>query len=290
MRATALALLASALVVGTDATAQESDADSLEWRWRTFGPAEYAVTGGALGVAVTALVLAPDERSRSQRRIGLDENVRDSLRLDDRSARLRARQASDYLMFSSLAYPYVADSFFNAGIYRRSPQTAAQLALVATEVYAVTLMGQTVVKVTVGRERPLARECGRSLDADTGQCASKNRYQSFFSGHTSMTFAAAGVTCMNHAYVPLHGGGAAEAVPCASLLLAASATGALRIMGDKHFFTDVVAGAGWGLGVGLTLPWLLHYRHSRPSEGETTSRVQWQLLPSLLGAQVVGTF
>ncbi len=42
-------------------------------------------------------------------------------------------------------------------------------------------------------------------------------------------------------------------------LAASAATGYLRVAGDKHWATDVLAGAGWGSAVGVGVP-LLHAR------------------------------
>jgi membrane-associated phospholipid phosphatase len=41
-------------------------------------------------------------------------------------------------------------------------------------------------------------------------------------------------------------------------LTLAAATGYLRIAADRHYFTDVLAGAALGAGAGLTVPYLMH--------------------------------
>ncbi|HBQ17388.1 MAG TPA: hypothetical protein DEF51_41765, partial [Myxococcales bacterium] len=90
-----------------------------------------------------------------------------------------------------------------------------------------------------------------------------DRFYSFFSGHTSQSFASAAVVCSAHMNMPLLGGGEVEAVPCVTGFAFAAATGLLRMMGDQHYATDVITGALVGTAVGFLLPWALHFAHER---------------------------
>lgn len=117
--------------------------------------------------------------------------------------------------------------------------------------------------IFIGRDRPSGRVCGSDPDYDD-LCPSRSRFVSFFSGHTALAVAGAALTCLHHQELPLWGGGAVEAVPCVTMVAAATATGILRISSDRHYATDVVFGAGVGLATGLLLPWLLHFREDTP--------------------------
>jgi hypothetical protein len=60
--------------------------------------------------------------------------------------------------------------------------------------------------------------------------------------------------CAAHTELGLYGNAAADAGVCAATLLAASTTGALRIVADAHYASDVFAGAALGLASGYLLP------------------------------------
>jgi membrane-associated phospholipid phosphatase len=67
----------------------------------------------------------------------------------------------------------------------------------------------------------------------------------------------------------------------------ATADGVLRIMGDRHYATDVLTGAAIGFGFGYGVPTLLHYVARVPSS------TAWTLTPvagSELGVALVGSF
>ena len=83
---------------------------------------------------------------------------------------------------------------------------------------------------------------------------------SFPSGHVAESFISAGLSCANHAYVPLYGGGFWDGFACARDVTLATADGVLRIMGDRHWATDVISGGGLGFAFGYAMPVLLHYR------------------------------
>ena len=57
----------------------------------------------------------------------------------------------------------------------------------------------------------------------------------------------------------MYGNGVADALACAVALSAAGVVGTMRIVGDQHYTTDVLAGAAVGTLSGLGVPWLLHY-------------------------------
>jgi hypothetical protein len=97
---------------------------------------------------------------------------------------------------------------------------------------------------------------------------------------------AAGLVCVHHRYLPIYDSDAADAGACALLSAATVATGVARIMADRHFASDVIAGGAIGFGSGYGLPWLLHYRYGRGPEGGRQARAV-ALLP-LAGPDVLG--
>jgi membrane-associated phospholipid phosphatase len=84
---------------------------------------------------------------------------------------------------------------------------------------------------------------------------------SFFSGHTSGTFAAAGAFGTIARLRGDRGWIAVYAVGFA----AAATVGYLRMAADAHWLTDVAAGAAVGAAAGVGVPLLLHRAGSRAS-------------------------
>lgn len=100
------------------------------------------------------------------------------------------------------------------------------------------------LKLGVGRQRPYAHY---------GAPEGSDDNLSFPSGHTSRAFAfAASAGFIAHAR-----GYAAEPYVWAGGMALAAATGYFRIAADRHYLTDVLAGAAIGAGAGLTVPYLM---------------------------------
>jgi membrane-associated phospholipid phosphatase len=114
-------------------------------------------------------------------------------------------------------------------------------------IFEAAILGQLVVQATkfsVGRARPFVHFDQPPPDADDNV--------SFFSGHTSFTFALATgaglIAHRRHARLePLVWGGG---------FALAAAAGYLRIAADKHYATDVITGAVVGTATGLCVPFL----------------------------------
>ena len=98
-----------------------------------------------------------------------------------------------------------------------------------------------------------------ALELNLGRARPSGGNDSFPSGHTAMAFASATLTCVHHFRMPLYAGGAAEIVNCVAAQAAATTTGAARIIGDRHWSTDVGVGAIFGVASGYLIPTLLHY-------------------------------
>lgn len=99
------------------------------------------------------------------------------------------------------------------------------------------------------RARPYVRRCRE--DPEGVRCNSSSRNRGFISGHTSVAFTGASLLC---AFARLRGQRAAGRAECLLGLLAASVTGALRIVGEQHYFSDVLAGAVSGFLSGFIVP------------------------------------
>ncbi|HTV19976.1 MAG TPA: phosphatase PAP2 family protein [Polyangiaceae bacterium] len=257
--------------------------------WPKFHTGEWIATGaGAL--ALLASRILPQREVHWRGGILFDEKAREHLRVGGLSGRRWARDASDIGLVVNESWPYF-DSFVVAAWYRDSPEVAWQQGLITAEVLAVTAGMQSVVASLVARERPYGRLCGSELLPDESRdCDSRDRYFSFYSGHTSQAFAGAAVNCMHHAYVPLYGGGWNDTWPCVGSFAIAAATAFFRVGTDVHYTTDVATGAIMGTATGLLLPWFLHYRHGTPTPLGDDRSWRFTLIPTGLGASGVLVF
>lgn len=263
----------------------------LTWRkeWGEVGTRDYAIVGIGISLAIGKHAIGPTFGKR-QGGMLFDEDVRDALRMENLAGERFARDVSDVLLTSAVSYPFF-DSLVVAGWYRGSPEVARQMAWINAEAMALTAGLQGVTNIIAGRERPFGRRCGDGKPEEGRDCDSNDRYYSFFSGHTSQAFTAAGLVCIHHAYLPLYGGGFADGGICALGMLTAAATGALRIVGDQHYFTDVAVGAVVGTLSGVGLPWLLFYRHGPTVTSEApNTELTLQLIPTPSGLTLLGRF
>ncbi|MDB4961206.1 MAG: hypothetical protein JWP01_1205 [Myxococcales bacterium] len=110
------------------------------------------------------------------------------------------------------------------------------------------VLNQTI-KVIAGRRRPFAQFGGVAVRA-------KNDVNtSFFSGHTALAFTMA---TSSGTVASLRGYRSAPVLWIGGLTLA-TATGYLRIAGDAHYATDVIAGAVVGAAIGILIPLVFHH-------------------------------
>lgn len=126
------------------------------------------------------------------------------------------------------------------------------------------------VKFSFGRQRPLVHY-HTNADFVPGQ----DDNVSWFSAHATLTFGLA----VSAGVVAHRRGSTLEPVIWATGLLAAATTSYLRIAGDKHYLTDVLAGAAFGTASGLLLPRLTHALPDNVS-----------VVPQGNGVAVLGTF
>jgi hypothetical protein len=294
----ALALLLSSAPV----RAMESE---VAWNpsWPRFRKAEVAFTGGLTLQVAAALFLYPTPKRNWEGGILFDDVVRDALVLRSREARNTASQVSDYLYYGLAVLPMALDAGIVAAGVHGSGDVAGQMLAMDLESYA--LAGAIAMSAEkLGRVRPVDRGCQKDPNY-SGRCGNDAQLNvSFMSGHTTIAFTGAGLTCAHHRHLPLYGGGAPDVMACAVALAAATTAGTLRVASDSHYATDVLLGAGVGLFAGYGLPELLHYRGSRSgaprrpsvlptfrsSHGEVTAVVAPSFASGRVGLVLAGSF
>ena len=256
--------------------------------WPRFRPIGYAVTSASVlsALAVTFFVPFPDE-PRWEGGILFDDGIRDALRARDPDLRDNIRIASDITLTASLVQVVLLDSLilpFADG----SPDVAAQLSLMNAQALSLNILVATLLFKGVARARPLIANCRRDPNFDP--LCDTGSYASFPSSHTSTAFTAAGLVCVHHEYLPLYGGKPWDTGACIGSLAIATATGLFRIMGDRHYATDVLVGAAIGLSIGYIYPWLLHYREGSPMHSLQNAST-WGVMPAApYGLTVAGGF
>jgi membrane-associated phospholipid phosphatase len=225
--------------------------------WSRFRVSEYAATGTlALGSLSASLLASTPHSPRWRGGILLDNPVRDALRLGTQSGRDAADSASNGLFVVLVAAPFALDGIEYLA-HRETGDAAYQVLMIDAQSMLVTASSLLLAKYTVARERPYGATC--QTDHPDASCGGSDQNTSFFSGHTALSFTSASLVCTTHQNLhPL--GGAADTAVCITALAGATATGALRIMADKHYLTDVATGAAFGVFSGYFLPKLLHYR------------------------------
>jgi membrane-associated phospholipid phosphatase len=163
------------------------------------------------------------------------------------------------------------------------------MALIDAEALAIAGALQETTTALVSRQRPYVADCGGGLPSTTLDCTSPGRNRSFFSGHSTLSFTAAGLTCEHHLTLHLLGG-ARDALVCVGALVLAGATATLRVVADQHYASDVIGGALVGSAVGLAVP-AIHYSGGQWNHLPSGSAgLELRLVPTGLGATVVGIF
>jgi membrane-associated phospholipid phosphatase len=202
-----------------------------------------AVAGGALAVwGVSALL--KDELTPPTCRWcappSLDAGARARLRWTDPGA---AGTLSDALVLALPASLLVWDHLRGGGDFQRTGEDA----LVVVEAVAFSSVATQVLKYATARRRPYALTSGRSGPDDDN---------SFPSGHASLAFASAAA----FGTVAKLRGDAAWPFVYAAGFAGAAVVAYLRVAADKHWLTDVAAGAALGAAIGVATPLLLHRR------------------------------
>lgn len=267
--------LALSLAV-TAARAEPASESELVWKWPRFRPAEYVLTGvvGAAAIGVFFFAGIRDE-PRWTGGILFDDDVRDALRVRSRDGAATVRRLSDVAAIGVLVLTLGVDSLA-VPLFRGSSDVAGQLLLLDAEALAVNSLLTTSAFDLTARARPSYEQCQNDPTSD--DLCGVGTTASFWSGHTAQAFTAAGLSCAHHAYAKIYGSALADVLGCAGAISLSAATGTLRVMGDRHYASDVLVGAVVGFGIGYGMPTLLHY-----TAGDEPRRVGIALVPSTSG-------
>lgn len=249
-----------------------------------YGIPDFVLTALGGGAALASALVGPDRENGPRGGIWFDEDVRNALRPADFDTQLAFRDASDVLFGLSLAEAFIGDALIHATWLRKSPDVGQQMALIDAEVFALAFGAAQLTANVVSRERPYGRTCGTAeLDERSAQCTTNDRYLSHFSGHATVTFAMAAVTCAHHQ--ALHLSGQRAWIPCLTGFTAASATAVFRIVSDMHYATDVLMGAAVGTLIGFAVP-AVHYGIGGLTPRPASPKHAVSVLPILVGPSV----
>jgi membrane-associated phospholipid phosphatase len=180
----------------------------------------------------------------------LDLAARDALRWDDARA---AGDAADALRVGVPLGSAAAIAWLAARSGGGAGEVVEDLLVVGTAL-AVVVPVTSAVKHGAGRLRPEPWAEGRP--------GSGSEVHSFFSAHTAVVFGAAAAATQVARLRRRPGWGWVAA----GAFTAAGATAWLRVAGDQHWATDVLAGAAAGTAIGLSVPPLML---RRPGAGAT---------------------
>lgn len=276
-------VLAGALGLGSlsqPAQAEPAGSDHrLDWGFRRPGVWEYAGTAAVAGAAIyvelaTEQPLAPKWSST----LSFEPPVREAMKLDSPSARERASEVSDYLGFATQAWAYLDATLVPLLTDGGNLDVAWQMTFINLQASALTALTTRGIDRLVARERPDVEPCND--DPNYHAMCFKGPNSSFPSGHTSGAFTGAGLVCAHHLYLPLYGPPAADLTACGVSGAMAVSVGLLRMHADRHYLTDVLAGAALGTLTGFAVPVLGHYWFVEIPHGPGVAS-RWTLAPEV---------
>ncbi len=248
------------------------------------GPWDIA-TASALGVGTVVLQLTfkPTMTPNWSGGILFDDWVRRVLRLSSPSARAAAASVSDFLLYAMVLLPF-ADAWLGAGLTYGRTDVALKLTLLDAEALLATTFVSLGGQHLTLRARPFVSLCAHQPTAD--ECTDGSAQDtSFPSGHTSIAFTVAVLTCVNHAHLDNDRSGW-NAIACPVTLTAAGITGLLRIASDRHFASDVIVGGLIGASIGYLVPTL----HFALTSKDTKTAIIPLMGPGYAGLALSGGF
>lgn len=215
-----------------------------------------------------------------------DEPLRDWLSLRDPGAKDFVNELSDVFQIVIAAYPIVVDAGLFAFVKEENLDLAQQLAVIDLQSLGLSTFLVSLSKAIVGRARPMTGPCPGTTDDFS--CRDGISRQSLISGHSTAAFTSAGLVCLHHEHINLYRSSWAGTFACATGLTLATVTGGMRILSDRHWASDVLAGAAVGLLSGYVVPKLVHFRERTPvsaDRGPTLGQVD---LSGLVGLSSFG--
>lgn len=256
---------------------------NLKWRFAEFNETDLVITSVSASAILLSRLVGPQRDSPRQGPMFFDKGVRDSLVLRSRNHQNTILDFSDLTLSLATSWPFL-DAFIVVLGMNNQEETAIQMSLINIEVMGVLAALQTIANAVVSRERPYGSRCGGELSNALDDCVSDERYYSFFSGHSALSFGSAALVCTHHSHYDLYGG-IGDTLACAGAYALATFTAAARVMGDKHYATDVLTGAAIGTLVGYLLPYLSFYSHEKEDEQRRIT-----IAPTGNGLSVFGWF
>lgn len=232
----------------------------------------FAAAGGALyGVSETVAkpALAPD-RCRWCSVDALDDRVRSSLVWGNPRRAASISNATGFVAAPVVLLGLTAVAASGAAGAGERTGRIIDDAIPILETAAYSALVAQAVKFTFGRQRPEVHFRAPGTVPPTPE-----DNLSWFSGHATLTFGLA----VSAGVVAHRRGSALEPVIWATGLTLATATSYLRVAGDKHYLTDVLAGAAWGTTAGVLIPRLTHALPDHVT-----------VVPEGSGVAVIGTF
>lgn len=245
--ATVAAVFVSAAAGAAAAADKPSIDDGWPATWNRIGPVEAGIIGlVGVGILVNEYVVPTPATPRWTEPILFDDDARSFLRASSPGGRSRAGTASDVGYIGLSTYAVAVEAGLVTWIGHGKSDAALQLALVNLEALAINGFLSRLTQRAVARRRP-----------DFTPTSSDNT--SFYSGHASTAFTVASSLCVQHSRLRIYGSTADDLV-CPLALAVAATTGVLRIVADRHYASDVLAGAAVGTAIGATVS-LLHLRN-----------------------------
>lgn len=268
----------------------------LQWKpeWRPFewvDAVQTVVTAGAY--VYVQFGIEPQDEPRWTGPILFDAGARDALVADSRQGRNRAADISDVFWIAPMVYPFVDSVIVPLAFDDWNWDIAWELTAMNLQAASVDALLTRFGHHVILRERPDTEPCNEDPEYDQTCFGGPNA--SFPGGHSSAALLGAGLVCAHHSQLPLYGGGFPDAAICALTLAMGTTSTVARMVADRHYLSDSIAGAVIGLGTGFGMPVLLHYHGVGSfSEGTDASRLRWTLTPvasdDALGMGVYGWF
>jgi membrane-associated phospholipid phosphatase len=261
-------------------------------KWPPFRAIGYALTSASIAaaIAVTFLIPYPDE-PRWVGGIIVDTAARKVLHARSPGLRDGVRIASDLTLIATVVQAGVIDGFLIPAV-EGNWYVAWQLSLMNAQAFALNTLVATLLFKTAARARPTYAAC--AVDRNVDPLCDKGSFASFPSSHTSTAFTAAGLTCVHHKFLPLYGGEPWDSVACAGSLAIASVTGLFRVVGDRHYLSDVALGAAFGFSLGYLYPYLFHYQYGEDESPVSKPTAAWGFVPGAqqtpYGVSMLGMF
>jgi membrane-associated phospholipid phosphatase len=259
-----VALLVSLVLVltfsGSRAWGDDDEKPKKKLHWeegrRRFHPVEYVVTGIVGPFSIGEYFLAP---AQSQPKwvggILFDDAIRDALRMRSPQMLNATWAMADSIGVTLVALSVGLDSII-IPLARGSTDVTWQLVLMDAESFSLSSLVAITGYDSIGRARPNYEDClaGRVTVGCNGSGTA-----SFPSGHINEAFTAAGLSCAHHLFQHIYGNAVADTFACVRDVTLGTTEAILRMMGDRHYFSDVVAGSIIGFSFGFAMPTLVHY-------------------------------